>query len=95
MRRKKTEFKKLREKLFISKPEAAALFEVTIRTISNWDAKESPSWAMRELQRQDRNLSGYHRAWDGFKIGWDGWLYGPNKLKINPESLRHCRLFFG
>ncbi len=93
--KKKTEFRKLREKLFISKADCAALFEVTPRTVNNWDAKNAPAWALRELKRRDRSLSGYHPAWNGFRIGWNGWLYGPDKLRINPESLRHSRLFFG
>lgn len=95
MRRKKTEFEKLRGKLFISRKEAAVLFSVTERTIRNWEAKKAPQWALRELMRQDRQLSGYHPAWNGFRIGWNGWLYGPNKLRVNPESLRRSGLFFG
>ena len=95
MRKKKTEFEKLRGKLFISRKDAAVLFEVTERTIRNWEKKKAPQWALRELMRQDRQLSGYHPAWNGFKIGWDGWLYGPNKIRVNPEALRRSGLFFG
>jgi hypothetical protein len=95
MRKRKSEFEKLRGKLFISRKQASELFSVTERTIRNWDQKNAPAWALRELLRHDRQLSGYHPAWNGFRIGWDGWLYGPNKVRVNPESLRRSGLFFG
>lgn len=49
--------------------------------------KKAPRYATRELQRKDRQLGGYHPAWDGFRIGWNGTLYGPNKKRVRPETL--------
>jgi hypothetical protein len=66
-RRRLTEFGKLRRKLFITRRQAAQ-FEVTERTINNWDYRKTPAWALRMLQRQDRSLSGLHPDWAGFKI---------------------------
>lgn len=87
-----TEFGKLRRKYFISRPDAARLFEVSVRTIRNWDTKKAPTWALRVLQRKDRQLGGIDPAWTGFRIGWDGALYGPNRLRVRPDHLRHWAL---
>lgn len=86
-RKRLTEFGKLRRKLFITRAQASALFEVTERTVNNWDYRKAPRYALRALQRQDRQLSGFHPSWVGFRIGWDGALYGPHKLRIKPEWL--------
>lgn len=93
-RRKLSEFGKLRRKLFMSVDEAVEMFEVTKRTIRNWEYGNAPKMVIRMMQRQDRSLSGLHPAWEGFRIGWNGWLYGPNRLRVHPRSLRRSRLFF-
>ena len=75
--------------MFITRSQAAAQFEVTERTINNWDYRKTPAWALRMLQHQDRSLSGLHPDWAGFRIGWDGVLYGPHRLRVKAEHLRH------
>ncbi|WP_434130405.1 hypothetical protein [Methylocaldum sp. GT1BB] len=61
MRRKRnSEFYRLRGYLFLDIPTAARWFEVTERTIRNWDQKGAPRLVMRLLQEQDRRLSSWH-----------------------------------
>lgn len=87
-RRKLTEFGRLRRKLFISVDDCIQFFEVTRRTVWNWDYRKAPRHAVRELLRRDRSLAGFHPDWTGFRIGWDGALYGPGRLRIRARTLR-------
>lgn len=91
-RRKLTEFGKLRRRYFLSQKDAARQFEVTTRTIRNWDYRSAPRYALRALQRQDRQLGGIHPDWCGFRIGWNGWLYGPERIRIKAETLKRQAL---
>jgi len=90
-RKRKSEFYRLRRYLFLDIPTAAQWFEVTERTIRNWDQKGAPKLAMRLLQERERRLSSWHPDWHGFRIGRDGKLYGPNRLRLSAEHLRHWR----
>lgn len=92
MRKRLTEFGKLRRRYFITRRQAAELFEVTERTINVWDYRKAPRYALRALQRKDRQLSGIDPRWSGFRIGWDGALYGPDRLRIKPDMLAHVAL---
>jgi hypothetical protein len=88
-RKKKSEFYRLRRKFFLTIPQAAIWFEVTERTIRNWDERGAPRLALRLLQERERRLSSWHPDWAGFKIGHNGKLYGPNRLQLSAEHIRH------
>lgn len=90
-RKKKSEFGKLRKKYGISISEAATAFEVTERTIRNWDRDGAPRLVMRLLWERQGRLDAIHPDWRGFKIGGNGKLYGPNGLQFRAEYLRHWR----
>ncbi|WP_434151121.1 hypothetical protein ACR2R6_06140 [Methylocaldum gracile subsp. desertum] len=68
-RKRKSEFYRLRRYLFLDISTAAQWFEVTERTIRNWDQNGAPKLAMRLLQERERRLSSWHPAWSGFRIG--------------------------
>jgi hypothetical protein len=88
-RKKKSEFYRLRRKFFLTIPQAAAWFEVTERTIRNWDERGAPKLAMRLMQERERRLSSWHPDWAGFKLGYNGKLYGPNRLQLSAEHIRN------
>jgi plasmid maintenance system antidote protein VapI len=88
---KKSDFAQFRGKFFLSIPKAAELFGVTERTIRNWDHDGAPTIAMKLVAVYRRDLSGYHPDWKGFTIGVNGKLYGPNKVQLSAEHIRHWR----
>jgi DNA-binding transcriptional regulator YiaG len=88
---KKSDFAQFRGKFFLSIPKAAELFGVTERTVRNWDRDGAPAMAMKLAAVYRRDLSGYHPDWKGFTIGVNGKLYGPNKVQLSAEHIRHWR----
>lgn len=91
---KKSEFHRLRRKFFIDIPQAAELFQVTERTIRNWDKDGAPPLAMRLLAERSRELGSLHPQWHGFKIDLRGKLRGPGGLIVSPEALRRMILHY-
>lgn len=88
-RPKKSEFLKIREKRGLSVQAAADLFEVTPRTVRNWDRKGAPKLVMRLFWGMDGRLECLDPRWKGFKIGVDGKLRGPNGFVATSENLSH------
>lgn len=90
-KRSRSEFEQLRKKFGMGINQAAEYFEVTPRTIHNWDRDGAPKLVMRLLWERQGRLDAIHPDWRGFKIGVNGKLYGPNKLQVSAEYMRHWR----
>ena len=73
----------------MTKEEAANICGVHPRTITNWDRHSAPIPAMRLLEFYTKDLGIFHPSWRGFTISHTGKLYGPNRLQISAEHLRH------
>ncbi len=90
-RPRKSEFLKLRQKHGMSISQAAEYFEVTERTVRNWDRDGAPKLAMRFFHMRELRLDSFHPAWKGFKISVNGKLYGPNRLSFSADYLRRWK----
>jgi hypothetical protein len=89
-RRVKSQFHMLRVQFGLrDRAVAAEYFGVSERTITNWDRDGAPDLAMKLLMCRTRSLSALHPDWHGFTIGANGKLYGPNRLQLSAEHLRH------
>jgi transcriptional regulator with XRE-family HTH domain len=88
----RSNFHRLRVALGLSREDAARLFEVSVRTINNWDRDEAPGMALKILALQSRDLGAIHPDWAGFKIGSNGKLYGPGRLQLSAEHVRRYPL---
>lgn len=87
MRTKQSDFLKWRKAYFIEVDAAAEYFQVTAKTIRNWDKNGAPHMAMRLIAIQTGDLSGIHPAWRGWKISHTGKLHGPSRFTTDPEHL--------
>ena len=91
MPQKQCEFKRIRRQRRISTKDAARLFEVTERTIRNWDRRGAPRLAMRLLCEVEGRLDALHPDWKGWTISTNGKLYGPNRLQFSAAYLARWR----
>lgn len=71
----KTKFHSWRKKYGMTIPDCAQLFDVTHRSIRNWDKTEAPSWVFRMIHLFDRDLGGLHPDWKGITIKPNGKMY--------------------
>lgn len=89
-RRARSQFHMLRVQFGLrDRATAAEYFSVSERTITNWDRDGAPDLAMKLLMCRTRSLSALHPDWHGFTIGANGKLYGPNRLQLSADHLRH------
>jgi transcriptional regulator with XRE-family HTH domain len=86
-------FYRLRTALGLKREAVAELCGVSLRTITNWDRDGAPETAMAVLRLSSRDLGAFHPDWRGFTIGRNGKLYGPDRLQISAEHLRHYPAF--
>jgi DNA-binding XRE family transcriptional regulator len=71
----RTKFQQWRKRYGVSVPAAAQLFDVTEKTVRNWDKREAPTLALRMCDIFQRDLSGLHPSWSGISLRPDGKLY--------------------
>jgi transcriptional regulator with XRE-family HTH domain len=86
-------FYTLRTALGLKRDDVAELCGVSLRTITNWDRDNAPAMAMTILRLSSRDLGAFHPDWRGFTIGRNGKLYGPERLQLSAEHLRHYPAF--
>ena len=93
--RAKTKFQSWRKKYGMTIPYCSTLFDVTEKSIRNWDKKEAPSWVFRMINLFDRDLGGLHPDWRGISIKPNGKMYlgkaiGPTGATVG-FSARHIK----
>jgi hypothetical protein len=91
----KTKFHSWRKKYGMTIPYCAILFDVTEKSIRNWDKKDAPSWVFRMIHLFDRDLGGLHPDWKGITIKPNGKMYlgkriGPSGASVG-FSARHIK----
>lgn len=88
--KRNTEYRRIAKRIFLDANKAAKLFKISRKTALRWQKQGSPYHVVKYLQLAfDRKLDAIHPEWKGFCIGLNGKLYGPNKLQISANHLRH------
>lgn len=92
----KSAFQTWRKKHGVSIGAAAHLFDVTEKSIRNWDKRDAPPLAKRIIQLLNRDLGGLHPDWRGISIRPNGKMYfkglvgGESKqVGLSAEHIRH------
>jgi len=87
---KKSEFKRLREKVGLSRQgDAEKYLEISRRTLQRWDKKGAPAYAMRLLHLYDRrDCAGMGPGWEGFRFSRGRLIHTREKLIFTPERLK-------
>lgn len=79
----------------MNKAQAAFYFEVSLRTITNWDNSDAPDWAYRLIQITSRDLGGFHPSFRGISVKANGKMYlgarlaGGGNVGLSAEHLKH------
>lgn len=93
--RAKSKFQSWRYKVGMNKAQAAFYFEVSLRTITNWDNSDAPDWAYRLIQITSRDLGGFHPSFRGISVKANGKMYlgarlaGGGNVGLSAEHLKH------